>query len=65
MGCMYDLFPATFAITIMPFGHFFARRRETLIFSSSCLLAGRNLSWSRLRWASVVRLGWDIIECVL
>jgi hypothetical protein len=57
MECKYYFFPFTFAIIIMPIGYYVARKRETLVLSSSCLLAGTNLSWLGLRWAKVVMLG--------
>jgi hypothetical protein len=33
--------------------------------SSSFLLAGTNLNWLGLRWASVVKLDWERMECVI
>jgi hypothetical protein len=33
--------------------------------SSSCLFDDTRLSWLGLRWASVVKLGWERMKCVL
>ena len=59
------LFRYTFTITIMLIGHSVARERATLALSSSCLFGGTRLSWLELRWASVVKLGWETMECVI
>ena len=64
MECEYDFFPSTFAIIHMQIGKYIARKRETLVLSSSCLFAGAILRWLGLRWASVVKLGWERMDCV-
>ena len=65
MGCKYAFFPAAFAILIVSIGHSVAHERVMMAISSSCLLGGTRLSWLGLRWASVVKLGWERIERVL
>jgi hypothetical protein len=41
-----------------------ARKIETSVSSSSSLFAVTNLKWLGLRWASVVKLGWEGMEYV-
>ena len=65
LKCRYDFFLSTFAIPTMPIKHFVARKRETLMLSSDCLLAGANLSWLGYIWASGIKLEWERTECVL
>ena len=59
VGCKYDFFPSTFAIIVMLIGYSIARKRETLVLSSSCLFTGTNLCWLGLRWATVIKLRWE------
>ena len=53
------------AIIIMSIGHSVARERVMKAISSSYLFGGTRLSWLGLRWGSVVKLGWERMECVL
>ena len=64
-GCKYEFFPSAFAISMLSIGHSVARERVRMAISSSCLFSGSRLSWLGLRWASVVNLGWERMECVL
>ncbi len=65
MGCKYEFFPSAFAIIIMSIGHSIALERVMMAISSSCSFGGTRLSWLGLRWASVVKLGWERIDCAL
>jgi hypothetical protein len=65
MGCKDEFFPSAFAIIIMSIRHSVARERVMMARSSSWLFGGTRLSWLGLRWASVVKLGWEKMECVL
>jgi hypothetical protein len=49
----------------MSIGHSVARERVMMAISSSCLCGGTRLSWLGLRWASVVKLRWERMECVI
>ena len=59
------LFTSTFAIILMSIGQFVARERVMMPISSSCLFGGTRLIWLGVRWASVVKLGWERLEYVL
>ena len=49
----------------MSIGHYVVRERVMMAILSSFLIGGTRLSWLGLRWASVVKLRWERMECVL
>ncbi len=58
-------FSSAFATTIMSIGHYVACERVLMAISSNCLLGCTSLNWLGLRWASVIKLEWERMECVL